>query len=294
MFQARARDDRDFQTLQADSWERGWRSLLLRRFVQHPVVDERVIPPVAEQLICLPLRGTKRVEVADGALGEMARWRVADVRPGAISMTAPGRSTRIRWRSTSPAPLEILSVHLPAGTTARVADELWDGAPVGFPDALARPDPVLRHTLLGLLGALQHGAPDLYAESAAEFLTVHALVGHGSAATPAARRREGSRVRRARAYLDERLHLPVSLADVAREVGFSRYHLLRVFREETGETPHRYLTRRRMEHACAELRRGASVTVIALASGYRSTSQFSRAFHREVGVSPSTYRSAHR
>lgn len=290
MFQARARDDRDFQTLQADSWERGWRSLLLRRFVQNPVVDERVIPPVAEQLICLPLRGTKRVEVGDGG-----SWRTADVRPGAISMTAPARPTRIRWRSTSPVPLEILSVHLPAGTTARVADELWAGAPVSFPDALARPDPVLRHTLLGLLGALRHGAPDLYAESAAEFLTVHALVEHGSVPAPAARRREGSRVRRARAYLDERLHLPVSLADVAREVGVSRYHFLRVFREETGETPHRYLTRRRIEHACTELRRGAaSVTEIALASGYRSTSQFSRAFLREVGVSPSAYRSAHR
>lgn len=68
-----------------------------------------------------------------------------------------------------------------------------------------------------------------------------------------------------------------------------------MFREETGETPHRYLTRRRIEHACTELRRGAaSVTEIALASGYRSTSQFSRAFLREVGVSPSAYRSAHR
>jgi AraC family transcriptional regulator len=89
--------------------------------------------------------------------------------------------------------------------------------------------------------------------------------------------------------------MPVSLAEVAREVGFSRFHLLRVFREETGETPHRYLIRRRMERACAELRGGGKpVTEIAAACGYRSTSQFSRAFHREVGVSSSAYRPGHR
>jgi AraC family transcriptional regulator len=89
--------------------------------------------------------------------------------------------------------------------------------------------------------------------------------------------------------------MPVSLAEVAREVGFSRFHLLRVFREETGETPHRYLIRRRMERACAELRGGGKpVTEIAAACGYRSTSQFSRAFHREVGVSSSAYRAGHR
>jgi AraC family transcriptional regulator len=137
--------------------------------------------------------------------------------------------------------------------------------------------------------------PDLYAESAAEFLTVHALVEHGSAPALPRYRPEGARVRRARAYLDERVHLPVSLADLAREVGFSRYHLLRVFRDETGETPHRYLTRRGMEHAREELRQGAaSIAEIAAACGYRSTSQFSRAFHREVGVPPSAYRSGRR
>lgn len=154
---------------------------------------------------------------------------------------------------------------------------------------------MLAQTVLALFRALQRGAPDLYAESAAEFLGVHALVEHGSAPPPPSPHREGARVRRARAFLDERIHLPVSLADVAAEVGFSRYHLVRVFREETGETPLRYVTRRRMDLARAELRRGeASITEIAAAAGYRNASQFSRAFRREVGASPSAYRAAQR
>lgn len=280
-------------TLRFDSWSRGWRSVLLSRWHQHPDVDDVTIPAVAEQMICVLLGGHKRAEVADGASWQ----RSAAVTPGAISMTAPRRSTRIRWRSLTDDPLDHLSLHLPAGTTERIVEELWDRDPVHFPfpDILAQPDPQLRQTMMTLLAAASAGVPDLYAESAAEFITVHALTCHSSLSPLRAYSHEDARVLRAMAYMRENLHLPLTLASIADEVSLSRYHFLRVFSQQTGETPHRYLTRLRVERACDELRRTAkSMTQIASRCGFAGNSQLAKAFRREIGLSPSAYRALHR
>ena len=56
-------------------------------------------------------------------------------------------------------------------------------------------------------------------------------------------------------------------------------------------TPMTYLTRCRLDHAKALLQTSDdSVTAIALAVGFGDVSPFTRAFHRQVGVSPRSYR----
>jgi AraC-like DNA-binding protein len=70
-------------------------------------------------------------------------------------------------------------------------------------------------------------------------------------------------------------------------------HFARRFRGLFGETPHRYLQRRRIERACAWLRDSrAPVTRIALAVGYESPGTFSRTFAAVMGQSPSAYRAS--
>lgn len=291
MFQSLDVDERDYAHLTLCSWERGWRSLLLRRRTYRPETEPVSMPVVAEQGIQLVLRGESSVE-SEAAAGR----RAIHSGPGRIGLMAPARPVRLRWRALTPEPLESLSLHLPAGTTDRLAEELWDREPsrAHFPHALTAADPMLEHILRGLLRAAEDGLPDLYAESAAELVAVHILARH-TRLTPPADRVTDQRIRRARAAIRERLHLPLSLAEMAAEAGLSRYHFLRLFRAQTGETPHRYVTRLRIERARDALTRTvAPVSLIAAESGFASPSHLATAFRRETGSSPSAYRALHR
>ncbi|NMO16677.1 helix-turn-helix transcriptional regulator [Pyxidicoccus fallax] len=81
------------------------------------------------------------------------------------------------------------------------------------------------------------------------------------------------------------------LGDLARVAGLSPYHFLRVFKRETGVTPHRFLTQVRVRRAI-ELLRDTSrpVTEIALDVGFGDLSNFINTFRREVGCSPARFR----
>lgn len=93
----------------------------------------------------------------------------------------------------------------------------------------------------------------------------------------------------ARDFLSARLDEPPDLRRLSRVAGLSPHHLLRVFRQAFGETPHQYVTRRRIEGAKAALRVGRSVTDVCFDAGFSSLGSFSALFSRVVGVSPRAY-----
>lgn len=94
---------------------------------------------------------------------------------------------------------------------------------------------------------------------------------------------------RARDHMDRAYAEPLDLPALARLVGCSEAHFLRTFRAVFGETPHRYLQRRRVERAMSRLRGGASVTDVCFEVGFNSLGTFSRTFTAIVGVAPSIY-----
>ncbi|WP_046468373.1 helix-turn-helix transcriptional regulator [Allosalinactinospora lopnorensis] len=103
-------------------------------------------------------------------------------------------------------------------------------------------------------------------------------------------------LRRARDLMDSRYAEPLDLGDIARAAGYSRYHFARAFRAAYGETPGRYLSRRRIERA-QELLRSVNLTVTEVCHlvGCTSLGSFSSRFSELVGVSPSQFqREAHR
>jgi AraC-like DNA-binding protein len=74
----------------------------------------------------------------------------------------------------------------------------------------------------------------------------------------------------------------------------SEAHFSRSFRAVFGETPHRYLQRRRVERSMFLLREtDRTVTDICLDVGFNSLGTFSRTFREIVGESPSEYRAGH-
>ena len=90
-----------------------------------------------------------------------------------------------------------------------------------------------------------------------------------------------------RAYAD-----PLDVRAVAAVARVSEAHFIRRFRATFGETPHRYLQRRRVERAMFLLREtDRSVTDICLETGFTSLGTFSRTFREIVGEPPSAYRS---
>ena len=102
------------------------------------------------------------------------------------------------------------------------------------------------------------------------------------------------RLLRARDAMDGSYARPLDIAALARIAHVSEAHFIRSFRAVFGETPHRYLQRRRVERSMFLLREtGRSVTDICLDVGFSSLGTFSRTFREIVGETPSHYRLGH-
>lgn len=98
------------------------------------------------------------------------------------------------------------------------------------------------------------------------------------------------RLCRARAILTAEGDSTPTVAQVARAVGVSPYHLIRSFRALFGATPHQLRTQARLARARELLRAGESVTGACLDVGFASPASFSHLFGRVVGVTPSAYK----
>jgi AraC-like DNA-binding protein len=95
--------------------------------------------------------------------------------------------------------------------------------------------------------------------------------------------------------MDRRYAEQLDIPALARAALTSEAHFIRTFKQTFGETPHRYLQRRRLERAMALLRETEQpVTEICLDVGFTSLGSFSRTFARVLGMSPTAYRTAWR
>jgi transcriptional regulator GlxA family with amidase domain len=102
------------------------------------------------------------------------------------------------------------------------------------------------------------------------------------------------RLLRARDAMDRAYAEPLDVASIAAVACLSEAHFIRSFRAVFGETPHRYLQRRRVERSMFLLREtDRSVTDVCLDVGFASLGTFSRTFREIVGEAPSDYRVGH-
>lgn len=103
------------------------------------------------------------------------------------------------------------------------------------------------------------------------------------------------RLHRARDFMEAGLSDPLTLPQIADAAWLSPYHFLRLFKQTFGETPHRYLTRRRIERAKHLLMQtDLSVTAVCIEVGFDSLGSFSLLFRNEVGSPPGVFRAAAR
>jgi AraC family transcriptional regulator len=165
-------------------------------------------------------------------------------------------------------------------------------------DSDARPRIAFRERLSfdGALMRSMNGAREARDEASMYALAMHlvrasddirARVAALPALKPATRVELGRRVGLALELMHGALDRPLTVEEIAREACLSPFHFHRLFVAFTGQTPHRYLRRLRLQRARAMLRRGdTSVVGVAQACGFESPTSFSAAFRREFGASP--------
>ncbi|RQS68209.1 AraC family transcriptional regulator [Burkholderia sp. Bp8963] len=148
-------------------------------------------------------------------------------------------------------------------------------------DALARPHGLTRDVVYGLLVAIYGYA-----------------TGQGSATRSFEHRTRGMTERQYRSLLDHvdaNLRSSLSLADLAAASAMTVGNLTRALKRATGETPKRWLQRRRVEHAKQLLiRNNGSLSEIAIACGFSNQSHLTRVFVKLAGTTPRTWQASRR
>lgn len=275
-----------------DSRDVGWRSLRVEMLRLRGHAEDVELPGIDAQLIDLPVRGEREVHSRRGE-----RWTRGTVGVGMLSTTAPGNSSHLRWTSEGDRPVTQIRLLLPNSTIERAKEELRGGGSTVHPplDALSFDDRFLRTTMTQLHRAARAGVSDLYAAAAAEFIAVHLLTNHGSAPAPRGALADDARIERVVEYLHAHLDAPVDLARLSVVAGLSPFHLLRLFRRHTGETPARYHRRLRLRAAERLLvTTDLAIAEIAGRFGYADQAHFAKSFRGWADASPSAYRAARR
>jgi AraC family transcriptional regulator len=276
------------------SMDLNWGPLVVRLRREPPVNHYVCIPGTPDPWLVLTTGGgSRRVEVRDGP-----NWRGAISGPGDLAVTSPHRITEVRWESADGSQIQTVHVCIDATLFYRFAAEVADCDPrrVEVIDGFAQKDPLVEHVFAALARELEcpQTCSRLLADSAAHLLTAH-LLRHYSAFPPRTKPSVPAlstrKVRQVRDYVEARLSSALNLDDLASVVHMSTFHFARLFKISTGDTPHAFVTRIRMERAKALLRStDLPVANIANAVGFSSKSHFAAAFQRSTGVTPALFR----
>ena len=96
-------------------------------------------------------------------------------------------------------------------------------------------------------------------------------------------------IQRARTLIDDDPAAALTLSELAREAGLSRYQLIRGFARELELTPHAYIVQQRVALARRLLRAGHPLAEVATSAGFYDQSHLNRCFVRQFGVTPLRY-----
>jgi AraC family transcriptional regulator len=265
---------------------RHWPWLLVEEIERQPAISGR--PNDADPLIAIQLSETielKRTCETSRARGAATSSSTIDLRP---HDTAP----HWQWQRTP----RVLLIHLRRSFLDNVARDMGLDLTA---DAIvpsigaATDDPMVKSLGLALLQELKTPAPggELNAESIARILAVRLLRELPNLTPAPPQGLSQTALARAREFILAHLDQSFAVADIAAHVGLSPYHFTRAFKQATGQTPHQYTMRQRLDHARHLLKTtSAPIAEISLAAGFSSQSHLCVAFRRFLDCTPSAYR----
>ena len=226
-------------------------------------------------------------------------WQAFDTRAdGHVTLRPAGCSTALRW--TTDGSVRTTSLYLAPERLEDVGLQMGMApSRVELRDRFNVADSVLRALARTLRRSVATGTnPDtLYRETALQSIAARLLRRHGvsSPTAPDTGALSKARLRRVERYVRAHLDTDLSLDDLAGEVGLSKYHFSRRFKQRTGQSPYQFVIYERVRTARRLLRTTTRpLAQIALDVGFSSQSHFTRTFKRHVGATPGRYRNAWR
>ncbi|MCA9891038.1 MAG: helix-turn-helix transcriptional regulator [Anaerolineae bacterium] len=272
----------------------GWQDIEILSYLE-PAQTERWTETVSPDItIVLLTQGVANLTQCDCATCKGFQLKQHDL----ILKPAITPLPDIRWKTQSHGSVETLRLHLSHRIFSQAIEELVDRDPskVRFKALIGFQDRLLLQVGLALARELETPSPisSLYAQTAAHMLVVHLLRTYVTNPASLPERRDGlsqRQMKQIRNYVWEHLTHPLSLEELAQQVGFSPYHFARLFREATGESPHQFVIRQRVEYAENLLRTSKlALAEVAIASGFADQSHLTQVFKRHTGLTPKAFR----
>lgn len=157
--------------------------------------------------------------------------------------------------------------------------------------AIMRKDSFVQRVVTSLAdeaGREKRAGGELFASSLATALGVHLSREYagGSGPLTLVARLSDDELSRLDRHIARNLDTPLTLDALAVVVGRSRFHFARLFKATTGETPHQFVVRRRVERARELLRAGGVIADVAAAVGFASQSHLHAHVRRAFGCTP--------
>lgn len=235
------------------------------------------------------------VEDGVGIRRVLGRRRIAGGHPGIFCLLPAEHDSE--WIVDSS--VRLMQLYIRNDEVARIAEEALDidHRRIVIPDKTFFDDPELGMRMRNIFCGLDWSDPTQLVALGTEARDIIALMLRKHAGIDQGLTVSGGLSPKARRlvedYVESNLDRPVTIDELAQVAGLSAFHFARMFRHETGISPHRFVTVRRIAHARKLLGETAlPLSDVASACGFSSQAHFTTAFNRETGLTPRAYRMA--
>ncbi|MGW3148228.1 helix-turn-helix domain-containing protein [Streptomyces sp. NPDC001177] len=262
----------------------GWERLYLSAQQEQPYRAE--FDPAPTHLLILHLNGPVTVR-----RGKRPEVQSRTISAGGLFLQPAGRTLAVELTGN----LDTIHAYL-ADDALHEANE---GRPVELSEELGTTDPLVEQLILALDGAVRRWEPSArtYIDHLTGMLAAQLVQRHAAAGSTSAQpSRSGLSTRQldaVRELMEQRLAEPLPIAELAAVASLSPSQFTRQFRASTGQSPHQFLLKLRLDHACRLLRTGAdAIGQVAVESGFSHQEHLTRVMRAKLGTTPAAVRRA--
>jgi AraC family transcriptional regulator len=266
-----------------------WPTALLKHWVgTDPAMDQ---PPLDHHYVVQHLGGAKLVDRRCG--GSSVSTIVEE---GTLTFVPAG--TEFKWHTRGP--IEFAHLYISPTLMARTALRFDRVNELSLVDTVGCRAPLLEAIYAAMREELysQRAASPIYLDTLLETFLIKLLLDHSAACLRHTKTREtlpSFRIQRTLDFIEAHLDHALALDDLVAVAGGSPFHFSRAFKNSVGDSPYKYLLRRRMAHAQRLLMNTDwPLAKIAESCGFSGAVNFSRSFFRLLQVTPTQFRNGRR